>query len=326
VRKIALFLSGLLIAATAYAVTTGGFPSRPIFQSVSVGTPAASGTSKIVANNGGSGDTGVVAQTVTAGDAYFLATPAGVTNWSTGTRRSDGAYVWSNAVGLGTVKGLLTTSGDLTSFRHVETGTFTNNPGLTQGFSLADASPSIFFNENDQSAGNRWWGMQANNGIFNLQYCPDNISGCTIAWSVDRSTGIFSANFAIAAANITTGSWSATLSGCTTSPSATMNYSVSGNVVSVWSSSPNSCTSNSTSFSISGLPAAIWLSSGSRDIPVGGVLIDNGGNGFYGSVQITAGSGTITFNRATTTFYSNTGFTASGTKGFNGAISFTYSR
>lgn len=92
-------------------------------------------------------------------------------------------------------------TGTISTLGHFETGSFTNNPGITQGYLLADASPSIFFNENDQGVDSRWWGVQANNGLFNIQYCPDTISGCTIAMSISRSTGVVSFNFPIDAPN-----------------------------------------------------------------------------------------------------------------------------
>jgi hypothetical protein len=102
-----------------------------------------------------------------------------------------------------------------------------------------------------------------------------------------------------------TGSFTATLTGCTTSPTTTVTYVRVGKIV-ILNCSPLLGTSNSTSAAITGLPASIR--------PLGGisflVRISDNTNGLPGLMDI-ASNGTINLYSTA----NGIGFVASGTKG-----------
>lgn len=113
------------------------------------------------------------------------------------------------------------------------------------------------------------------------------------------------------------GSFTATGTGFTTSPSGTATYLVIGKTAFLFMPAI-SATSNATTFTITGLPANL------RPAAIGfqeGIvsLTDNGAESF-GQATFAAGSGTITMEKNG----SSTGFTASGSKGFGLQI-ITYS-
>lgn len=116
-----------------------------------------------------------------------------------------------------------------------------------------------------------------------------------------------------------TASFTGTLVGCTTSPTATFTYSRVGGLVSVCCASGTlQATSNTTGMSITGLPAAIQPTRNQR---IAVSLLDAGVT-IPGYVLVGA-SGTLTF-AAGSASQLTTGFTNSGTKGIVSSISFTY--
>lgn len=116
------------------------------------------------------------------------------------------------------------------------------------------------------------------------------------------------------------GSFTGTLTGLTTSPTTSIYYRKVNNIITL-AITPQSGTSNSTAFTITGLPADLQASSDGVFIPV--LVKDNGADAF-GIVSI-SDSGTITFGKGAAIG----GFTASGTKGIgiggnNQLLCFTY--
>ena len=105
------------------------------------------------------------------------------------------------------------------------------------------------------------------------------------------------------------GSYTGTLTGCTTSPTATIKYTKVGRLVNLWLETSLFATSNTTTCTLTGAPAEIRPSGFNRS----GTLVravDNGNNA-AGYVDIGT-DGTITLNASV----SGGAFTASGTKGF----------
>lgn len=106
----------------------------------------ATGTSNpvqgIVINNDGAHDVDMAVSSTTAGDAYYRAVALGVTNWSWGVRRSDGAFVISEGVGLGA-------------------------PVLTLAHTTHGASfvGSLSMNGNTPYAGSAGWGTPTGTGV-----------------------------------------------------------------------------------------------------------------------------------------------------------------
>lgn len=101
-RTLACLIGAIAISSAPFvlAVTGGGFPSSPTLQYLGVGRVPSSGQTRIVTDNGGSGDSEIVIGSTTAGDTYLRTVPLGTTNWSAGTQRSSSQYRICNAVGM----------------------------------------------------------------------------------------------------------------------------------------------------------------------------------------------------------------------------------
>lgn len=110
------------------------------------------------------------------------------------------------------------------------------------------------------------------------------------------------------AGQIAQGSYTGTLTGCTTSPTATITYQRIGNLV-MLNIPALTATSNATSFTITGAPAVIRpaATTGVKNISR---TVDSGTNLFSSEVDMNS-SGTLTFYAGG----SATGWTAAGTKG-----------
>jgi hypothetical protein len=104
------------------------------------------------------------------------------------------------------------------------------------------------------------------------------------------------------------GSFTATLTGCTSSPTITVYYTRIGNQV-ILSSEGVSGTSNTTSMTLTGLPLFLYPATNK----VQAHLVTDSGSGYSGRVDVTS-SGLIVFYRDASTG----GFTASGIKGVAG--------
>lgn len=115
------------------------------------------------------------------------------------------------------------------------------------------------------------------------------------------------------------GSFTGTLTGGTTSPTMTIEWSRQGNDVTMVFGG-QAVTSNSTSFTITGLPAALQPVSFSPQLSPCTAAFDNSVQFFTCQAQISAGSGTISLSKNGST----TGWTAAGTKALN-SFNFSYS-
>jgi hypothetical protein len=121
---------------------------------------------------------------------------------------------------------------------------------------------------------------------------------------------VLAANIAVhGSAPFNSGTFTATLTGCTTSPTGTVKWWRNGNVVTAILPTLTA-TSNSTSCSLTGLPAILWPTT-AQTFGVG-ALSNNGAFSSPGGIYLDTG-GVINL------FYagSSTGFTASGTKGIS---------
>lgn len=114
-------------------------------------------------------------------------------------------------------------------------------------------------------------------------------------------------NIVGSAASDTQGTFTATLTGCTTSPTATATYSKSNNVVTLHIPSL-SATSNTTACTITGAPVEIRPTTAHQYIPC--LTVDNGASAISGCDVETSGTITLRVGAAM-----NVVFTGSGTKG-----------
>ena len=126
--------------------------------------------------------------------------------------------------------------------------------------------------------------------------------------------------------NFVTGSFIGTLTGCTTAPTATFNYTIIGNQVTLFLPVLTG-TSNSTALTVTGLPAAIQPAT-QKSVPVCN-LEDSSSGSSLGLLGLVAITNVLTFNLFNTNSISNrvtgpTVFTNSGTKGLSIASSITY--
>lgn len=135
-------------------------------------------------------------------------------------------------------------------------------------------------------------------------------------------------NFILAAPAHISGSFTATLTGCTTSPTATVYYTIVGGICTLWIGSTLAATSNTTAMTITGLPTAVQPSSRRRTH----CLVTNNAANALAFVEVNTGSGTATFNLATTNggpssinvAYGASSFANSGSKGLDSSWTVSY--
>lgn len=158
-------------------------------------------------------------------------------------------------------------------------------------------------------------------GSGNAVYSASPTLTGTISAAAISASGNVTADSLISSKFYTEGSFTATLTGCTTSPTVTVKYVRIGKAVTLDIPSV-SATSSSSSATLTGLPAGLKPSGSYQTMMVG--VYDNG-NAKAGGIQISAGDGTMSLTINTGTTYSTNGFTTSGTKGlpFDHAITYT---
>lgn len=158
------------------------------------------------------------------------------------------------------------------------------------------------------------------------------------AWSFsgDTNTGFYQTTadqIAIAlggttAGEISQGSFTGTLVGCTTSPTVSVFYQRVGKLVHLWVTGAVSGTSNSVAFSMTGLPVAIRPTSGVQTLVTASGFRDNTNGPYIGAVFLT-NTDTLIFAMSTVSGAKVTadasGWTGSGTKGLDNSWSCTYS-
>jgi hypothetical protein len=115
-----------------------------------------------------------------------------------------------------------------------------------------------------------------------------------------------------------TGTFTGTLTGCTTSPTATLSWRRIGPLVELFIPSLNAV-SNTTACTITGLPTVVQPAT-SQWLPCAGV--ENASANVAGAVLVTAASGTITLAVGFTGGQNN--FTNANSKGVNGGMTVTY--
>jgi hypothetical protein len=138
-------------------------------------------------------------------------------------------------------------------------------------------------------------------------------NGSTVSWSG-------------AAATAQTGNFTGTLTGCTSTTTGTMYWDRTGNIVTLYTPSSITCTSNTTAMTLTGLPATITPANSQA---VACAAMENNGAGLVvGECVANPVSENIIFAPGIVTGSyleaSTTGFTSSGTKGIQSGWSMTY--
>ena len=155
------------------------------------------------------------------------------------------------------------------------------------------------------------------NGLTGTHPLVVNGGGATNASTSQVYEPLFSAAAVKDIATSDSGTFTGTLTGCTTSPTATFNWVRSGALVTIDCSAGLTATSNTTACTVTGVSAALTPARAQR---TAAILTDN-------TVQV---PGWIELSGTTLSFRAGanpslTGFTAAGTKGVTANISFTYS-
>jgi hypothetical protein len=115
-----------------------------------------------------------------------------------------------------------------------------------------------------------------------------------------------------------TGTFTGTLTGCTTAPTATFTYAIAGRIATIYCSAGLEATSNTTACTITGMPAVLTPTN-TQVAPCYGIV--NSSNNVAAGYTDIAGT-TLTFLVSATS--GGNGFTASGNKGINAEWSVTY--
>lgn len=147
----------------------------------------------------------------------------------------------------------------------------------------------------------------ANEDVFGSSNTRTYLGGSN-PFSTVLATQINEVGITSARSGILSGTFTATLTGCTTAPTATVNYTIRDSIA-VLNLPSLTATSNSTSCTLTGLPAILQPLTQTSNVPV--AISDSGTYSLNAAMSIAPGSGTMTLSKAGST----TGFTASGAKG-----------
>jgi hypothetical protein len=333
--KLFAIACGLAVTLAAFGAT-GGFPSRPRFQSVGVGAAAPTTGVKITS-----------AATSRALTLDSVGTNAGyLTLQNSGTPSGDiglgivcgasftaGSLCLSGRTGFGvemagggrTTPDFALTSAGVANFALPVTSTFNGlAAGPTGAFSANSAAPNVVLNESDAAANGRLWRMRADAGVLAISSLDDAQTTPKDVFTATRTgnaltnidIGQFTDNptVTINGTDVTPRTSSIVLSmddACTTTPTVTVLFSRSMNAKSalITATSGFPCTADSVNFAATGTPVttAFRCTVTNCRSPLFGNCVDN-------SVQVAcymlvSGSGQLSFIRAAANFQ-DAGWTA----------------
>ena len=196
------------------------------------------------------------------------------------------------------------------------------------GYRHSAGDARLCLEENDATAGNQSWYLQAVNEGFRIRTAADgcSVSGAGTPLQIER-TGATVDSIALAATSITangaevvgqtSGTFTASLTtACSTTPTVDFKWTKQGNIVTLMATQAVSCTSDSTTtaYDAGSLPASIRPAANQ----CAGIIpaVNNAVNG-YGAIRLETGGGinVALAPAGSTTACSGTGWTASGTKG-----------
>jgi hypothetical protein len=196
-----------------------------------------------------------------------------------------------------------------------------SNQNVSQQFRLKAESPSLTFEETDAAANNKVWRLKVNAEQMLLTILNDAESVETTVFTFDRTgTVVDGVNFAgqylkvggIIVATQESGSFTATLSGFTTTVTGACQWKRSGSKIALLVPSAITGTSNATSMNMTGMPSSIKMAT--TRVRALCVVKDNGADVLgLASVQLTADSNSISFGVGAAAG----NFTNSGTKGLS---------
>lgn len=191
-----------------------------------------------------------------------------------------------------------------------------------QTYRAKGTAPEILFEETDATTDNKKWRLRVNSELLTLDAGDDAESTWDTVFTIDRN-GLY---FQDASSRLylveKTGSFTGTLTGMSGATTGTFNYRRVGGMVTVYSGTAISGTSNTTAMTMTGAPSAIVPKN--TPISVEGVcagLVDNG-NAVAGYFTLAYGASWVfTFNVLDNP---PAAFTGSGTKGVSAGFQMTY--
>lgn len=200
----------------------------------------------------------------------------------------------------------------------------------TPAVTVSAATPVYLLNETDGAANNRAWYLAAGSEALVMGVRDDAASAAADFLTVQRTgTTVDSVNLQATAVQINgtaiatgiSGSFTCTLTGFTANPSTTCNYRITNNVVTLTATALLEATSNATSMTMTGLPAAITPAAVKAWVPS---IVEDNATLTPGFVNVNTAN-TLTFAKCNATpSCLSTNFTASGTKGLGSGWSITY--
>lgn len=190
--------------------------------------------------------------------------------------------------------------------------------GTHTALRIKSTSPTVIWEETDQSSGNQKWYGRASGNVFEIGPLNAAESSFTAAISIARD-GTVSYEGAEIATTVS-GTFTGTLTGITTTVTGTIRYTITGGVATVTVPAAFSGTSNSTACTISGMPDALKPATAKTASIPAFVFVDNSVSTAAVAVRMDPSSNTIPFIMNG----SLTGFNSSGSKGAGTAFSFTY--
>jgi hypothetical protein len=199
-----------------------------------------------------------------------------------------------------------------------------SNQNVQQSMRLQSTNPFLFLHDTDGTSGSRKYRIRAAGAAFEVQ--ASNEAETVFTTILRYEAGILYSNETEVAVT-SSGSFTGTLTGMAASTTVTVNYLKNGELVHLYIESGTTGTSNATTMSMSGLPAAITPTS-DKFVPCSNI-IDNG-NSLAGLALISDSIGSITFSLfrtgtiANRVDYSSGIFTNSGSKGLFDGWSITY--
>jgi hypothetical protein len=196
-----------------------------------------------------------------------------------------------------------------------------SNQNTAQTFRLKATAPSLTFEETDAAANNKVWRLKVDGEQMLLTILNDAESVETTVFTFDRTgTVVDGVDFAgqylkvggVIVATQESGSFTATLSGFTTTVTGTCQWKRSGSKIALLVPSAITGTSNATSMNMTGMPSSIKMATTRARCLC--IVRDNGAEVLgVASIQLTADSNSISFGVGAAAG----NFTNSGTKGLS---------
>jgi hypothetical protein len=216
----------------------------------------------------------------------------------------------------GTVLGVVRNSDNTNTGSHARLGAYVGGP--------SGGNPLLLL----RILGGSDWSVGADNvDADKFKIGPSSSVGTSTALTITTAgaatfSSTVTADSIISSKFYTEGTFTDSISGCTTFPTSTARYVRVGKSVTLYIPSPGTCTSNTTDLFLTTLPPSI-VPAHSQTLPIVGGVTDNS-TAYEGVAFLVGGANYIQIERKTALAALTTTFTGSGSKGLNLPITITY--